>query len=84
MKNFNKSLRSLSIITMAIVLAIGINIAFATWSGPLQNPPDGNVMSPLNISSNAQTLQGSKTINGNQITDIQLGLGTSDKRHIGS
>ncbi|MEK9147760.1 MAG: hypothetical protein AAB593_02535 [Patescibacteria group bacterium] len=78
MKNFNKSLRSLSIITMAIVLAIGINIAFATWSGPLQNPPDGNVASPLNISSNAQTLQGSKTINGNQITDIlTLGLGTA-------
>ena len=78
MSNFKKSLRSLSLIVLAIALAIGINIALAVWTGPTDNPPAGNVSEPLNVSSNTQTLQGSKTINGNQITDIlTLGLGTA-------
>src|SRR3990167_1937231 len=78
MSNFKKSLRSLSLIVLGIVFAIGINIALAVWTGPSQNPPGGNVAEPLNVSSNTQILQGSKTIQGNQITDIlYLGLGTA-------
>src|SRR3989344_2255798 len=78
MSNFKKSLRSLFLIVLGIVFAIGVNIAFAVWTGPSQNPPEGNVAEPFNVSSNTQILQGSKTIQGNQITDIlYLGLGTA-------
>src|SRR3989344_5009770 len=78
MSNFKKSLRSLFLIVLGIVFAIGVNIALAVWTGPSQNPPEGNVAEPLNVSSNTQILQGSKTIQGNQITDIlYLGLGTA-------
>src|SRR3990167_11327551 len=78
MKTLKQSFHSLSLIVLGIVFAIGINIAFAAWTGPTQNPPQGNTPSPLNVSTNTQTLEGSKTINGNQITDIlYLGLGTA-------
>ena len=78
MKTFKQSFHSLSLIVLGIVFAIGINIAFAAWTGPTQNPPAGNTPSPLNVSANTQILQGSKTIQGNQITDIlYLGLGTA-------
>src|SRR3989338_1666891 len=78
MKTLKQSFHSLSLIVLGIVFAIGINIAFAVWTGPSQNPPAGNTPSPLNVSSNTQILQGSKTIQGNQITDIlYLGLGTA-------
>ena len=78
MSNFKKSLRSLFLIVLGIVFAIGVNIALAVWTGPSQNPPEGNVAEPFNVSSNTQILQGSKTIQGNQITDIlYLGLGTA-------
>ena len=78
MKTLKQSFHSLSLIVLGIVFAIGVNIAFAVWTGPSQNPPEGNVAEPLNVSSNTQILQGSKTIQGNQITDIlYLGLGTA-------
>ena len=78
MKTFKQSFHSLSLIVLGIVFAIGVNIALAVWTGPSQNPPQGNVAEPLNVSSNTQILQGSKTIQGNQITDIlTLGLGTA-------
>ncbi len=78
MKNIKQSFYSLALIVLAIVIAIGVNIAFAAWSGPTQNPPQGNAPAPLNTSSNTQTLQGSKIISGNQLTDIlTLGLGTA-------
>src|SRR3989344_1452324 len=78
MKTLKQSFYSLSLIVLGIVFAIGVNIALAVWIGPSQNPPEGNVAEPLNVSSNTQILQGSKTIQGNQITDIlYLGLGTA-------
>src|SRR3989338_620429 len=78
MKTLKQSFYSLSLIVLGIVFAIGVNIAFAVWTGPSQNPPEGNVAEPFNVSSNTQILQGSKTIQGNQITDIlYLGLGTA-------
>src|SRR3989338_2205500 len=78
MKTLKQSFYSLSLIVLGIVFAIGVNIALAVWIGPSQNPPEGNVAEPFNVSSNTQILQGSKTIQGNQITDIlYLGLGTA-------
>ena len=78
MKTLKQSFHSLSLIVLGIVFAIGVNIALAVWTGPSQNPPEGNVAEPFNVSSNTQILQGSKTIQGNQITDIlYLGLGTA-------
>lgn len=45
----------------AVILVSGI--AYAAWTGPTANPPGNNVSAPINVATNTQTFEGSKTLN---------------------
>jgi len=54
----NKTLNSIKILILAIVLSLGLQYAFAAWSDPTSNPPGDNTPAPINVSSETQTKSG--------------------------
>lgn len=57
MKTFFKQL-------LALALALGFVAAAGAWQGPAQEPPAGNVAAPVNVSSGAQSKQGTLGVGG--------------------
>ena len=62
--------QTLITLVICIVVLAGVNMIYAWSDPPYQGicnnppcPPGGNVPAPINISSNAQTFSGSKTLN---------------------
>lgn|GEM_PF-1855520 len=62
-----KSSKNLFLFTVAIILTLGLSIAFqsllAVWTVPTANPPDNNTDAPLNVGSSGQLKQGPLWIN---------------------
>jgi hypothetical protein len=52
----------LAVSVLSFAGAIGLRIAIAAWTGPSAPPPGSNVEAPINVGSDAQTKQGSLTI----------------------
>ena len=64
-----KTLSTLKVIILALVLGLGISYAQAVWTGPLASPPNctaGNpgCDAPINVSATAQTKTGDFTAGG--------------------
>ncbi len=55
MKN---TLNTIKILTLALVLTVGLQYAYAAWVGPVSSPPNGNTSAPINIGSTSQTKSG--------------------------
>ena len=68
MKNsssFNKSLQTLKVLSLAIILALGIHfvsVEAAGWSSPTAAPPGNNTAAPLNVGSVGQIKDGGLTL----------------------
>lgn len=54
----NKTLNSIKILTLAMILSFGLQYAFAAWSDPTSSPTGGNTSAPINVSSTTQTKTG--------------------------
>jgi len=64
-----------SFITIIICLVIltGVNLVHS-WTGPPGNPPDSNASAPINVSTTAQTFDGSKILKVGSLGNGSLGI----------
>ncbi len=51
----------LSVLVLSTIIGLGIHLVFA-WTGPSADPPGGNIATPINVSSTAQTKTGEFSI----------------------
>jgi hypothetical protein len=58
MKPITNTLKSLPVLTIAVTLVLGANMAYATWSNPPSSPPNNNADAPINVGSAAQSKTG--------------------------
>jgi len=64
-KKFNSlATVSVSITIGSLVIGLGINIAWADWTPPSGNPPEGSIAAPINISSASQYKEGGLMLGG--------------------
>ncbi len=56
----------LSVLVLSTIIGLGIHLVFA-WTGPSADPPGGNIATPINVSSTAQTKAGDLTL-GDDLT----------------
>ncbi len=52
------------IVILATILVIGVQYAFAEWSGPGASPPNGNPDAPVNVGRDDQIKQGGLSVDG--------------------
>lgn len=57
-------MQALKVIILGMILALGIDFAFAAWTAPTAAPPGNNANAPLNVSSVAQNKAGALTLGG--------------------
>jgi len=46
------------VVSLAVVLAVSANVAYAVWSNPTDAPPGSNVSAPINVGASTQTKAG--------------------------
>lgn len=57
-------LESIRIIVISIISFFSLGIVFATWTAPALPPPDGNVLTPINVGPIGQEKEGNFFISG--------------------
>ena len=63
-----KTLSTIKVVVLALVLGLGISYAQAVWTGPTAAPTGGNVAAPLNVGATAQTKTGDLTVGNLTLT----------------
>ncbi len=63
-----KTLSTLKVVVLALVLGLGISYAQAVWTGPTAPPTGNNVEAPVNIGSTAQIKTGDLTVGNLTLT----------------
>lgn len=80
-----KTILRQSLKTILIIAGLfGVVALVSAWTAPSQLPPGGNVEAPVNVSTNTQTFQGSKTLNFASATNslyLAGGLGADTFRN---
>jgi len=59
-----KYIQTIKILTLALILAGGLQYVMAAWSGPTATPPGDNASVPINVSSISQTKDGALWADG--------------------
>lgn len=62
MKSLAKPFKNISLLTVALTLALSANFAYGQWSNPPGNPPGSNTPAPINTGSSNQTKSGNLTV----------------------
>ncbi|MBU2109787.1 hypothetical protein KKB71_02460, partial [Patescibacteria group bacterium] len=60
-------------IIICLVILTGVNLVHS-WTGPPGNPPDSNASAPINVSTTAQTFDGSKILKVGSLGNGSLGI----------
>lgn len=63
MTMFRQIFSTIKVTTLAIILSFGLSFVYA-WTAPTATPPAGNVATPINTSTTAQTKVGGLTVGG--------------------
>jgi len=71
-----KSLSQLSLLSIAIAFAIGLQYVHA-WTGPTAQPPNNNISVPINVGTTAQVKDGGLGVLGNFYSYQRIGIGTN-------
>jgi len=74
-------LQTLKLLTTAIILSLGISVAYAAWTGPAGAPPTNNTPPPVNVGNTWQTKTGTLEAlrfitNGTGNFGDRVGIGT--------
>lgn len=68
----HRFIQTVKILLAAIVLSFGVSYVYAVWQGPTQAPPDGNISSPINVGTTAQSKEGSLAIGSSDAPVVTL------------
>lgn len=58
-----KTITKVLILVAVLTVALGVNYIFAAWTGPTQNPTDGNTSTPIHVGSTNQVKTGGLSLN---------------------
>lgn len=75
-------LQPIKTIILTVILAVGISLAHAAWTGPTQSPPEGNTPPPVNVGTTDQVKDAGLGVDvlavyGNASVDGYLQIGDS-------
>jgi len=59
-----KTITKVLILVAMLTIALGVNYLFAAWTGPTQNPTDGNTSTPIHVGSTDQVKTGGLSLEG--------------------
>ncbi len=75
MQLFSKFLAQITLLSMVVACALGINyISAANWTGPAALPPNSNVAAPVNVSQTPQVKDGNISVGKSTNTATDYGL----------